>query len=474
MYGRKKRNRGVSSRVYGLQVKGGPLSAKMIVRSFDAGRAVEVRGLPPLFNITPGKVPEPLPEYEVPRSGWPQRSDQPGLAKGRRPPTENGGVKLSNGSNGSVQTVSPQPQGVATAPPRDNKPSASEKTNPPTHKPIPDDVLMSDIQSILNAHSQKPAEPRQNVPDGKNRAQNGVSQSQTAGQERQTKNEHAIFDRIAQSMEKARAYDLGSVELQQRFNDFDHAADAAKTEQMRRPTSPTPSPSKVAEQTSTADFIQDLDRIKEKKGRAFEQEAIPLDPGIGGRSIATEVLLPADIILSTTDTDLSKNIRAATGSPVSHAALYIGDNKIVEVIEEGVILRSLDTALKEDSLAVAYRHRDLTPQKAEKVVDFVTQKAREKVPFDKWGLIRTAPGQLVRAICNKLPEALRQDCLDRAKTLRVGTDDAGAFYCSELVLKALEAAGLSLSNIDPSWSSAGQILDLQLNELLEYVGHLKV
>jgi hypothetical protein len=36
---------------------------------------------------------------------------------------------------------------------------------------------------------------------------------------------HAIFDRIAQSMEYANAFDVGTVELQKRFEDFDRIDD---------------------------------------------------------------------------------------------------------------------------------------------------------------------------------------------------------------------------------------------------------
>ena len=45
----------------------------------------------------------------------------------------------------------------------------------------------------------------------------------------------------------------------------------------------------------------------------------PLSPAAGGRCIAESALNVADIIVSTTNAKISKAIRAATGSQVSHA-----------------------------------------------------------------------------------------------------------------------------------------------------------
>jgi hypothetical protein len=195
---------------------------------------------------------------------------------------------------------------------------------------------------------------------------------------------------------------------------------------------------------------------------------------VGGRSITADALEPGDLILSTTEEDISRVIRAATNSPVSHSAVYVGNNQVVEAISDGVILRGLDTALQDDSLAVAYRHRDMTPQKAEQMVQFLRDQARQRRTYDTWGLIQVAPGQLARAICNRLEDEARQRCLAGASRLRVGTNNEDAFFCSELVLEALSRVGLSISSVEPSWSSPDQVLELHYNGLLDYVGHLKV
>jgi hypothetical protein len=277
-------------------------------------------------------------------------------------------------------------------------------------------------------------------------------------------------------MSHARSYDLGSVALERRFDDFDRDADDAVTASTTstKPTlngtattatRPLPPPLPPPLAGSTAEFVEDLDVIR-------SESDIPLDPGVGGRSIGESALEPGDVILSTTDHPLSATIRKVTGAEVSHSALYVGNGKVVEAIEEGVILRSLDTAMADDSLAVAYRHRDMTPVKANQLMAFAEKHARERTPFDNWGLIQVAPGQLARAICNQKQGAARTECLQRASRLRVGTNDDGSFFCSELVLAAFEHAGLSLTDTDPSWSTPGQIVELHHNGLFDYVGHL--
>ncbi len=81
--------------------------------------------------------------------------------------------------------------------------------------------------------------------------------------------------------------------------------------------------------------------------QSFPISPIPLDIQNGGRSISTKALKAGDIIVSTTDQNISKAIRLVTKSEVSHAILYIGDNKVIESIEEGVSERKIEDALKD-------------------------------------------------------------------------------------------------------------------------------
>lgn len=429
--------------------------------AFDAGETVTVEGRP--GNTEPGMPAEPAGTasvgYDVPRSGWPT------IASG-----ELVGAPRTNHS--SVDATPANPIRSAAATPGDERRiSGPDGIAPASSDDEFDQEVVDDVKLLLEEAARTPA--GQHVASASS-AQMTAGPPTAVGSNSRTK----IFDDIAASMAHARSYDLGSVALDHRFDEFDREADARPTRSMsvtNRPLPPpspstlaAPTPSPTSHSESAAEFVEDLDLIT-AQGSPTD---IPLDPGVGGRSIGESALEAGDVILSTTDHPLSDTIRRVTGAEVSHAALYIGGGKVVEAIEGGVKLRSLDTAIADDSLAVAYRHRDMTPVRASQAVAFAEQHARSGTPFDTWGLIQVAPGQLARAICNQREGAEREACLANAARLRVGTNDDGAFFCSELVLEAYASAGLTFVNTDPSWSSPGQIVELHHNGLFDYVGHL--
>src|SRR4051794_38290114 len=89
--------------------------------------------------------------------------------------------------------------------------------------------------------------------------------------------------------------------------------------------------------------------------------------------IAVGALRPADIILSTTNANISGAIRNAMGSDISHAALFTMPNFIIEAIGEGVIEHPYDEAVKEDTLAIALRRTHMTDDQRSKVVENARQ-----------------------------------------------------------------------------------------------------
>ncbi|RYF54098.1 MAG: hypothetical protein EOO29_55645, partial [Comamonadaceae bacterium] len=62
------------------------------------------------------------------------------------------------------------------------------------------------------------------------------------------------------------------------------------------------------------------------------QNSALLTPSNGGLVIAGDDLRAGDIILSATHGINSLGIRVFTLSPVSHAALYLGDDRIIEAV----------------------------------------------------------------------------------------------------------------------------------------------
>ena len=57
--------------------------------------------------------------------------------------------------------------------------------------------------------------------------------------------------------------------------------------------------------------------------------------------------------------------------------------------------------------------------------------------------------------------------------VNLGVADNDRFFCSELVLKAYEAAGVPLTTTPPHYNDPGSVAELMQNGILAYVGHLK-
>jgi hypothetical protein len=86
----------------------------------------------------------------------------------------------------------------------------------------------------------------------------------------QLSNQHAIFDQIAKSMEYAKAYDLGSIDLDKRFADFNKAEDYHTALSAERNTIPSTSAA-AREVLGSEAFLEDLNAIA-KPGIAKERQ----------------------------------------------------------------------------------------------------------------------------------------------------------------------------------------------------------
>jgi len=191
--------------------------------------------------------------------------------------------------------------------------------------------------------------------------------------------------------------------------------------------------------------------------------AIPLDPGAGGRSIGLNALHAGDIIVSTTRAFASRIIRVGTISPVSHTMLYVGDGRVIEAVGSGVREITLAAAIDDAILAVAYRHPQLDATRAAAVVAH----ARSRVgnPYNVAGVAFQG-----YRILNPLPAAVIS-VIGRRLGVEVG--QAGAVYCSELVLECFERASLPLTaGTRAAQSTPDQVVQIARSSL-SYVGHLK-
>jgi V8-like Glu-specific endopeptidase/cell wall-associated NlpC family hydrolase len=193
--------------------------------------------------------------------------------------------------------------------------------------------------------------------------------------------------------------------------------------------------------------------------RALE---IPLDPGEGGRSIGLDALQPADVIVSTTGQAVSYVIRAGTFSAVSHAMVYAGDGMVIEAVGGGVREIQLSQAIGDAILAVAYRDTRVNSTSARAIVEY----ARSRVgnPYNYAGAAFTGYRML-----NPLPARIIDGIAGR---FGLEPGQAGAVYCSELILEAFERAGIPLVASRPGTSTPDDLVQLS-RSVLAYVGHLK-
>ncbi len=215
--------------------------------------------------------------------------------------------------------------------------------------------------------------------------------------------------------------------------------------------------------------------------RLVRFQNLALDPRNGGQLIATGTLLPGDILLSATNGITSAGIRLLTLAPVSHAALYVGQDQIVEAVGTGVRNRPIAEVIAEEDVIVVFRHPNLLREHGEKIRGFALQKVGR--PYDHLGIMLQAPFTLERRICELplVPEIIRNACLQGIATIQLGTPSNDRFFCSQLVLEAYRQAGLPLTAADPRWISPADILHMRegdvpsmsIHQPLAYVGHLK-
>jgi uncharacterized protein YycO len=202
---------------------------------------------------------------------------------------------------------------------------------------------------------------------------------------------------------------------------------------------------------------------------------IPLSPRSGGgRSIDTRALNKADIIVSTTTARVSSLIRWATDAPVSHASIYTGNNTVIEAVGSGVVETPLEDIINdpETSLAVAFRHPATEPLGwQDRAVNYAGAQLGRK--YDFLNVVRQPDFRNAAENCNVLFDSDRARRICRATVgpvdLLRGADSS--FFCSELVARAYEQAGVPLVGNMPA--QAVSPADFTLVSTLTYVGHLK-
>ncbi|MFN7572563.1 MAG: distant relative of cell wall-associated hydrolase [Betaproteobacteria bacterium] len=217
-------------------------------------------------------------------------------------------------------------------------------------------------------------------------------------------------------------------------------------------------------------------------GKALLLQNKSLTPAEGGRIALAADLLPGDILLTASAAFVSVGIRALTVSPVSHAALYVGNGEVAEAVGSGVQLRRIETVLAEESVVVALRHPALDAATAERIGEFA--RAAVGARYDTVGVLLHAPFSLQRRACELpgLGAFLREACLSALASVQLAGGSDDRFFCSQFVLAAYADAGLPLTRAPPHWLAPGDLLHMRAGDVsslpveqrLQYVGHLKM
>ena len=216
--------------------------------------------------------------------------------------------------------------------------------------------------------------------------------------------------------------------------------------------------------------------------RAFQvQNRLLLTPANGGKRITTAELLPGDIILSSTNGVTSLGIRLLTVSPVSHAALYLGNDDIAEAVGAGIRTRKMADFIADESTIVAFRHPGVRAEHADTMRSFAQAHAGKK--YNVLGVVLQAPFTLQRQYCELplVPSLVRDACIRGLAAIQLGVARNDRFFCSQFVLAAYQGARLPLTTADPLLISPADLLHMREGDVpsvriaqsLQYVGHLK-
>ncbi len=197
--------------------------------------------------------------------------------------------------------------------------------------------------------------------------------------------------------------------------------------------------------------------------------------------VQPDSLQPGDIILTSAPTLRSASIRLVSWAPVSHAALYVGDGKVVEAVGSGVRARSVDELLEEESLALVLRLPGLDSGRQRDIGEYALQKTGTR--FNFVGVTLHIPYSVTRRVCELplLPAGLRGACLRSVGVLNYAAAAESQLFCSQLVMQAYQRAGAPITDVDARLISPADILHMREGDVssvsiaqpLRYVGQLR-
>lgn len=181
---------------------------------------------------------------------------------------------------------------------------------------VTEDDFVADMQAILSG--QKVYDPTSKRAVEPERLAVSEPASAGVGPTEEVRHAEAIFDRIAKSMSYANAYDLGTVELENRFADFDRIADLRSrpkppTDRVAPPTAPVVGGDL---RVGAAEFAEDLEQIHHRAAPGDDidhDEPLPTFDSISACGAGSLSVLPSSTPLSRPLFDAGEHVWAGEG-----------------------------------------------------------------------------------------------------------------------------------------------------------------
>ena len=180
----------------------------------------------------------------------------------------------------------------------------------------------------------------------------------------------------------------------------------------------------------------------EPAGQVLQFQRSSVEPD--GAALTPADLKPGDILLTAAQTLPSTGIQMMTFAPVSHAAVYIGDGQVVEAVRPRVQVRRVEDLLAEETIALVFRHPDLTAEQAQSMRTFML--AQVGKDFNYFSMYLHVPTLVVRRLCELplIPSVVRDACIKGIGAVHYLAANERQFFCSQLVLQAYRQAGSGL------------------------------
>lgn len=179
------------------------------------------------------------------------------------------------------------------------------------------------------------------------------------------------------------------------------------------------------------------------------------------------IIQAADILVTNSPTLQSRGIQGATCSSYSHAVLVLDAQFCIEATpQNGVSRLTITEALASSTKADLFRYRGITHFHAQKVCNAILQ--FEGKPYDFRGAVRSAISSGCSYAKPLIPATVLIEVAD--DVLKDQNDHDSQFYCSELIVRAFENAGLYITTYPAHAVSPGGLVK---SDMLKFIGSLK-